>query len=160
MMGRTHARKSSETNGKSNGTPISEVTDEDINAVNYYGKNRGGFRGNNESYRGYHGNNNRVVKIAKCQAKTLKIPMEVTTRKEEAEVEKNTQRGGKNSSFMQGVFCEFCGKEGHRENKCCTTYNCEKHKNQKLNAVTTETQDDQQPQHDLEDYYEVSTGRR
>ena len=57
---------------------------------------------------------------------------------------------------MQGVFCELCGKEGHREDKCYTRINCEKCKNQKLNPVTEDSQDDQQSQHDQEDYYEAS----
>ena len=33
----------------------------------------------------------------------------------------DSQRGGRqSSSFLQGHFCEFCGKEGHREDKCYT----------------------------------------
>ena len=46
--------KQIKTNGKSNGMLISEVTEEDINAVGYYNNNRGGFRSN----WGFCGNNN------------------------------------------------------------------------------------------------------
>ena len=52
--------KSIKTNGKSNGTPISEIADDEVNAVGYYNNNRGGFRGNSNGNRGgYRGNNNR-----------------------------------------------------------------------------------------------------
>ena len=53
---------------------------------------------------------------------------------------------------MQGVFCEFCGKEGHREDKCYTKINCEKRKNQKLNPVSDDNTEDQHSQHDQDDY--------
>ena len=50
--------KSVKTNGKANGTAISEVSEEDVNAVSYFNNNRGGFRGGNSSNnRGYRGNN-------------------------------------------------------------------------------------------------------
>ena len=51
--------KTVKTNGKTNGTPISEVSEEDVNAVGYFNNNRGGFRGNSTNNRGYRGNNNR-----------------------------------------------------------------------------------------------------
>jgi hypothetical protein len=57
---------------------------------------------------------------------------------------------------MQGVFCEFCGKEGHREDKCYTKINCEKRKNQKLHPVTEESQNEEESQHDQDDYYEAN----
>ena len=38
--------KAVKSNGKSNGTLISELTDEDVDAVDYHNSNRRGFRGN------------------------------------------------------------------------------------------------------------------
>ena len=95
-------KKTVKKNYKSN--TLLGATEEDVNAVGYYkNNNSGGFRGNHEyrsnsnwgnpqrggrDHRGGRGGNNK------------------------------SQRGGKlNPIFLQGVFCEFCGKEGHREEK-------------------------------------------
>ena len=155
--------KAVKTNGKTNGTPISEVTDEDINAVGYFNNNRGGFRGNSTNNRGYRGNNNRGSNRG-GQSNQMSTQNSQSTYRGGNNSQRggrqnrggrggnNSQRGGRpNSSFMQGVFCEFCGKEGHREDKCYTKINCEKRKNQKLNPVS-EDQDEQQSQHDQDDY--------
>ena len=155
--------KAVKTNGKTNGTPISEMTDEDINAVGYFNNNRGGFRGNSTNNRGYRGNNNRGNNRG-GQSNQMSTQNSQSTYRGGNNSQRggrqnrggrggnNSQRGGRpNSSFMQGVFCEFCGKEGHREDKCYTKINCEKRKNQKLNPVS-EDQDEQQSQHDQDDY--------
>ena len=154
-------------NIKTNGTPISEVADDDVNAVNYFNNNRGGFRGNNSNNRGYRGNNNRGNNrgAQNNQMSTQNSQNTQSTYRGGNNSQRggrqnrggrggnNSQRGGRqNSSFMQGVFCEFCGKEGHREDKCYTKINCEKRKNQKLNPVSEENTEDQQSQHDQDDY--------
>ena len=154
-------------NIKTNGTPISEVADDDVNTVNYFNNNRGGFRGNNSNNRGYRGNNNRGNNrgAQNNQMSTQNSQNTQSTYRGGNNSQRggrqnrggrggnNSQRGGRqNSSFMQGVFCEFCGKEGHREDKCYTKINCEKRKNQKLNPVSEENTEDQQSQHDQDDY--------
>jgi hypothetical protein len=154
-------------NIKTNGTPISEVADDDVNTVNYFNNNRGGFRGNNSNNRGYRGNNNRGNNrgAQNNQMSTQNSQNTQSTYRGGNNSQRggrqnrggrggnNSQRGGRqNSSFMQGVFCEFCGKEGHREDKCYTKINCEKRKNQKLNPVSDDNTEDQQSQHDQDDY--------
>jgi len=165
--------KAIKTNGKTNGTPISEVAEDEVNAVGYYNNNRGGFRGNNNGNRGgYRGNNNRGNNRGgqNNQMATQNSQNNQSTYRGGNNSQRggrqnrggrggnNSQRGGRqNSSFMQGVFCEFCGKEGHREDKCYTRINCEKRKNQKLNPVVSEEgQEDQESQHDQDDYYEAN----
>jgi hypothetical protein len=165
--------KAVKTNGKTNGTPISEVAEDEVNAVGYYNNNRGGFRGNNNGNRGgYRGNNNRGNNRGgqNNQMATQNSQNNQSTYRGGNNSQRggrqnrggrggnNSQRGGRqNSSFMQGVFCEFCGKEGHREDKCYTRINCEKRKNQKLNPVVSEEgQEDQESQHDQDDYYEAN----
>jgi hypothetical protein len=163
--------KTVKTNGKTNGTPISEVTDEDVNAVGYFNNNRGGFRGNSSNNRGYRGNNNRGSNRG---GQNNQMSNQNNSHNSQSTYRggnnsqrggrqnrggrggNNSQRGGKNSTFMQGVFCEFCGKEGHREDKCYTKINCEKRKNQKLHPVTEENQNEEESQHDQDDYYEAN----
>ena len=160
---------------KSNGngkihTPISEVSDDNINAVNSYNNsNRGGFRGNNSNNRGgfrgnnYRGNNrggqngqNTQMSNQSNQSTYRGNNSQRGGRQNRGGRGGNNQRGGKqNSTFMPGVFCEFCGKEGHREDKCYTKINCEKRKNQKLHPLSDENNEDQQSQHDQDDYYEA-----
>ena len=157
--------KAVKTNGKTNGTPISEVADEDVNAVGYFNNNRGGFRGNSTNNRGYRGNNNRGNnrggqnnQMANQNSQNNQSTYRGANNSQRGGRQNRGGRGGNNSqrggkqSFMQGVFCEFCGKEGHREDKCYTKINCEKRKNQKLNPVSEEGQDEQQSQHDQDDY--------
>jgi hypothetical protein len=165
--------KAIKTNGKANGTPISEVAEDEVNAVGYYNNNRGGFRGNSNGNRGgYRGNNNRGNNRGgqNNQMSSQNSQNNQSTYRGGNNSQRggrqnrggrggnNSQRGGRqNSSFMQGVFCEFCGKEGHREDKCYTRINCEKRKNQKLNPVgSDEGQEDQESQHDQDDYYEAN----
>jgi hypothetical protein len=163
--------KTVKTNGKTNGTPISEVTDEDVNAVGYFNNNRGGFRGNSSNNRGYRGNNNRGSNRG---GQNNQMSNQNNSQNSQSTYRggnnsqrggrqnrggrggNNSQRGGKSSTFMQGVFCEFCGKEGHREDKCYTKINCEKRKNQKLHPVTEENQNEEESQHDQDDYYEAN----
>ena len=158
------------TNGKTNGTAISEVSKEDVNAVGYFNNNRGGFRGNSSNNRGYRGNNrgnNRGGQNNQMSTQNNSQSSQSNYRggnnsqrggrqNRGGRGGNNSQRGGKSSTFMQGVFCEFCGKEGHREDKCYTRINCEKRKNQKLNPVSEEGQEDQESQHDQDDYYEAN----
>jgi hypothetical protein len=163
--------KTVKTNGKTNGTPISEVAEEDVNAVGYFNNNRGGFRGNSSNNRGYRGNNNRGNNRG---GQNNQMSTQNNSQGSQSNYRggnnsqrggrqnrggrggNNSQRGGKSSTFMQGVFCEFCGKEGHREDKCYTKINCEKRKNQKLHPVTEESQNDDDSQHDQDDYYEAN----
>ena len=162
--------KSVKTNGKTNGTAISEVSEEDVNAVGYFNNNRGGFRGNSSNNRGYRGNNrgnNRGGQNNQMSTQNNSQSSQSNYRggnnsqrggrqNRGGRGGNNSQRGGKSSTFMQGVFCEFCGKEGHREDKCYTKINCEKRKNQKLHPVTEESQNEDDPQHDQDDYYEAN----
>ena len=163
--------KTVKTNGKTNGTPISEVAEEDVNAVGYFNNNRGGFRGNSSNNRGYRGNNNRGNNRG---GQNNQMSTQNNSQSSQSNYRggnnsqrggrqnrggrggNNSQRGGKSSTFMQGVFCEFCGKEGHREDKCYTKINCEKRKNQKLHPVTEENQNEEESQHDQDDYYEAN----
>ena len=163
--------KSVKTNGKTNGTAISEVSEEDVNAVGYFNNNRGGFRGNSSNNRGYRGNNTRGNNRG---GQNNQMSTQNNSQSNQSNYRggnnsqrggrqnrggrggNNSQRGGKSSTFMQGVFCEFCGKEGHREDKCYTKINCEKRKNQKLHPVTEESQNEDDPQHDQDDYYEAN----
>jgi len=163
--------KTVKTNGKTNGTPISEVAEEDVNAVGYFNNNRGGFRGNSSNNRGYRGNNNRGNNRG---GQNNQMSTQNNSQGSQSNYRggnnsqrggrqnrggrggNNSQRGGKSSTFMQGVFCEFCGKEGHREDKCYTKINCEKRKNQKLHPVTEESQNEDDSQHDQDDYYEAN----
>ena len=163
--------KTVKTNGKTNGTPISEVAEEDVNAVGYFNNNRGGFRGNSSNNRGYRGNNNRGNNRG---GQNNQMSTQNNSQSSQSNYRggnnsqrggrqnrggrggNNSQRGGKSSTFMQGVFCEFCGKEGHREDKCYTKINCEKRKNQKLHPVTEESQNEDDSQHDQDDYYEAN----
>ena len=159
--------KTVKTNGKTNGTPISEVSEEDVNAVGYFNNNRGGFRGNSTNNRGYRGNNSRGNNRG---GQNNQMSNQNNSQSNQSNYRggnnsqrggrqnrggrggNNSQRGGKNSTFMQGVFCEFCGKEGHREDKCYTKINCEKRKNQKMHPVSDDNTEDQQSQHDQDDY--------
>ena len=82
--------KAVKTNGKNNGKPISEVTEEDVNAVGYNNNNRGRFHGNNSNNRDIvvttTGATQEVAKTTKCQIKTIKpisLPTKETTLKEE-----------------------------------------------------------------------------
>ena len=160
--------KAVKTNGKTNGTPISEVAEDEVNAVGYYNNNRGGFRGNSNGNRGgYRGNNNRSNnrggqnnQMSSQNSQNTQSTYRGGNNSQRGGRQNrggrggnNAQRGGRqNSTFMQGVFCEFCGKEGHREDKCYTKINCEKRKNQKLNPVSDDNTEDQQSQHDQDDY--------
>ena len=156
-------------NGKSNGTPVTEVSEEDINAVGYHNGNRGGFRGNNNNSRnGYRGNNYRGNYRGGQNGQMANQQQQSTYRGNNSQRggrqnrggrggNNTSQRGGRqNSSFLPGVFCEFCGKEGHREDKCYTKINCEKRKNQKLHPLSDDQSEDQQSQHDQDDYYEAN----
>ena len=106
-----------------------------------------------------------MAKATKCPHKTTKtinLPTEVITLKEEEDKTEEVEGGvtlkevEKNSTFLPRVFCEFCGKEGYREERCYTQANCKKCKQQNINPVDEGSQDDQQSKHNQKYFFEAN----